>query len=60
MNADYFERQIANHERAARGFLAQAIQAHEAGDRDRADRLEAMAQAERDDAAQARKRLTRI
>ena len=57
MNANYFERQIAHHERAARGFDAQA---HDAGDRDRAARLRAMARAERDDAAQARKRLARI
>ena len=60
MNANYFERQIAHHERAARGFDAQAIQARDAGDRDRASRLKAMARAERDDAAQARKRLARI
>lgn len=60
MNANYFERQIANHERAAKGFDAQAIQARDAGDHDRAGRLAAMARAERDDAAKARARLARI
>lgn len=60
MNVNYFERQIIHHERAARGFDDQAIQAREVGDRDRAARLRAMARAERDDAAQARKRLARI
>lgn len=60
MNANYFERQIAHHERAARGFRAEARKVRELGDIDRAGRLVAMARAERDDAAQARKRLARI
>lgn len=60
MNADYLERQIAHHERAADGFAVQAIKAGEAGNRERADRLKRIARLERAEAAQFRKRLARI
>ena len=60
MNANYFERQIAHHERAANGFQAEARKVREQGDLDRASRLVAMARAERDEAERFRKRLARI
>lgn len=60
MNANYFERQIAHHEKAARGFRVAANQARANGNREQGAIAALMAHNEDLDAARFRMRLARI